>query len=109
MVQGPCDPSQQSDATPWVNLDETDQITLDNMYAGNAPSSVTGNSAPQLVRFLAKSNHVQYQYVARNSDPNNKVNQWWSVIPAAVNTATRNYFAAHQASPPAEPRRLDPR
>ena len=32
-----CDPAQQNDPVPWVNLDETDQITLDNMYAGNAP------------------------------------------------------------------------
>ena len=49
-----CDASQVTDPTPWVNLDETDQITLDSMYAGAAPSTLPGNSAPQLIRFLAK-------------------------------------------------------
>jgi hypothetical protein len=27
-VSGACDPNQEHDVTPWVNLDETDQITL---------------------------------------------------------------------------------
>ncbi|TWB23379.1 hypothetical protein FBZ89_102132 [Nitrospirillum amazonense] len=54
--------------TPWVNLDETSQIELDTMYAGilrdEAPS--TKNSAPQLIRFLAKANKTEYDYVAAN-------------------------------------------
>jgi hypothetical protein len=52
-----CDPTLPSGPTPWVNLDETDQITLNSMYAGVVtaqPSAV--NSAPQIVRFLAKAN-----------------------------------------------------
>lgn len=102
VVDGACDSSQQNDPTPWINLDETDQITLDNMYAGAAPSSVSdGNSAPQLIRFLAKSNRIQYQYVTRNSDPNNKVAQWWSVIPASIDQATKAYLAQNMAAPPA--------
>lgn len=96
-----CDPSQANDPVPWVNLDETDQITLDNMYAGVVqPSSSPGNSAPQLIRFLAKSNELQYFYVAANSDPNNPLQQWWNNIPLSVVTATKNYLAANQSSPP---------
>ena len=102
VVDGPCDPSQANDLTPWINLDETDQITLDNMYAGNAPTSVTdGNTAPQLIRFLAKSNRTQYQYVAQNSNPNSEVTAWWNVIPASVDKATKAYLAQNQAAPPA--------
>ena len=42
-----CDPNQASDPTPWVNLDETDQILLDNMYAGTVDPNVSrGNSSP---------------------------------------------------------------
>jgi hypothetical protein len=87
--------------TPWVNLDETDQITLDSMYAGVAPRSAPGNSSPQLIRFLAKANRTQYVYVAGNSDPNNFTNQWWSSIPPTVVQATKTYLATNQASPPA--------
>jgi hypothetical protein len=54
----------------WVNLDETDQITLDSMYAGvvTVPASA-GNSAPQLIRFLAKANRAEYAYIAGH--------HWW--------------------------------
>lgn len=96
-----CDPKQSGDPTPWVNLDETDQITLDSMYAGVVQSSSSpGNSAPQLIRFLAKSNRTQYIYVASNSDPNNPLNQWWNAIPTSVVSATKQYLAANQKSPP---------
>ena len=74
-----CDMKQANDPTPWINLDETDQILLDNMYAGVVDrSSSPGNSSPQLIRFLAKANRSQYVYVAGNSDPNNFMNQWWN-------------------------------
>jgi hypothetical protein len=55
---------------PWINLDESSQIELDQMYAGivdQAPrKDGTGNSAPQLVRFLAKANQAEYDYVVGN-------------------------------------------
>jgi len=96
-----CDMKQAHDATPWINLDETDQITLDSMYAGVvAPASSPGNSSPQLIRFLAKANRSQYVYVVGNSDPNDRNNQWWSQIPATVVSATKTYLKLHQASPP---------
>jgi hypothetical protein len=81
-----------STSTAWINLDETDQITLDNMYAGVAPTQVTGNSAPQLIRFTAKANRTEYTYVAGNL--------WWTTVPASVATATQNYLTTNKASPP---------
>ena len=68
---GPC-PNQSPAATPWVNLDETDQITLNSMYAGIAPSPVpsaspgTTNSQPQMIRFVAKANRTMYSYIEGN-------------------------------------------
>ena len=96
-----CDMKQANDPTPWINLDETDQITLDSMYAGVVDlGSSPNNSAPQLIRFLAKANRSQYVYVAGNSDPNNFANQWWSQIPPTVVSATKAYLAKYMASPP---------
>src|SRR5215472_7304570 len=91
---GPCDSSPSGVVVPtaWINLDETDQITLDSMFAGIAPTTVKGNSEPQLIRFLAKGNRVEYAYVAKN--------QWWSSIPSKIRTATMNYLNQNQASPP---------
>ena len=101
VVDGPCDASQAGDSTPWINLDETDQITLDNMYAGAAPTTVTdGNTAPQLIRFLAKSNRIQYRYVASHSSASSEVTAWWNVIPASVDKATKAYLETNMAAPP---------
>jgi hypothetical protein len=95
-----CDPHQKGDPTPWINLDETDQITLDNMYAGVAPGNSPGNSSPQLIRFLAKANRSQYVYVAKNSSTTDWTKQWWSSIPQDVVERTKAYLADKQASPP---------
>jgi hypothetical protein len=81
--------------TAWVNLDESDQITVDSMYAGKGPISVFGNSDPQLVRFLAKANRVEYDYVAQNG--------WWTALPMAVRNATTAYLAANNADPTPAP------
>ncbi len=103
----PADPHQARDPVPWVNLDETDQITLDNMYAGVVlPDSSPGNSSPQLIRFLAKANRSQYAYVARNSSPSDPFQQWWRAIPFDVVKATKDYLAKKQTSPPAGSRTL---
>jgi hypothetical protein len=97
-----CDPKQAGEPTPWINLDETDQITLDNMYAGVVdPGSSLGNSSPQLIRFLAKANRAQYVYVAGNSSTTDPAQQWWQTIPPAVVQATKTYLAQNKASPPA--------
>jgi hypothetical protein len=97
-----CDSAQENDPVPWVNLDETDEINLANMYAGNAPYDNSGtNSSPHLIRFLAKANRAEYAYVAGNSSPADPKNQWWSQVPANVVAETKNYLAANMASPPA--------
>lgn len=100
--------SQIVEPPAWLNLDETDEITLANMFAGSAPaalpSSAPFNSAPQLVRFLAKANHVEYVYVAKN--------KWWgfgdnNVDPntgspapfAGPQTETMAYVAANHRDP----------
>jgi hypothetical protein len=81
----------------WINLDETDQITLDSMYAGTGPTSVAGNSDPQLVRFLAKANRVEYVYVARHPG-------WWAydapVGPPNLPGSTGQYVVQHGGDPP---------
>lgn len=97
----PSDPHQAAEPTPWVNLDETDQITLDNMYAGVvAPNSSPGNTSPQLIRFLAKANRTLYAYVAGNSSASDPNKQWWNTIPLDVRKATTAYLEKNQASPP---------
>jgi hypothetical protein len=80
--------------TPWVNLDETDQITLDSMFAGAAPTSVQGNSSPQMIRFLAKANRVEYTYVAQDKT------KWWAGVPSGIQGDTIKYLNKYQASPP---------
>jgi hypothetical protein len=62
---------QPTPAQPaWVNLDEVSQIALARMYAGVVPSATPSasplNSQPQLIRFMAKANRTQYQYVVQN-------------------------------------------
>jgi hypothetical protein len=77
--------------TAWINLDETDQITLDSMYAGIVtikPSSL--NSAPQLIRFLAKANRAEYTYIAGN--------KWWDG--SAPTGVTAQYVKTNKQDPP---------
>lgn len=100
-----CDAGQSGDPTPWINLDETDQILLDNMYAGvTDPNSSYGNSAPQLIRFLAKSNREEYVYVVGNSSPTDPSRQWWVNVPDDVVAATKDYLKKHMASPASMPK-----
>ncbi len=97
-----CNSHQNNDPTPWINLDETDQITLDNMYAGVVQPNVSpGNSSPQLVRFLAKANRFEYVYVAKNSTLSDPTKLWWGAIPKSVVDATKAYLKANRVSPPA--------
>lgn len=78
----------------WINLDETDEITLASMYAGAAPSATSpANSAPQIVRFLAKANRTEYAYVAQN--------RWWGSGINMVKANTIAYLSANMVSPPA--------
>jgi hypothetical protein len=65
----PC--SGAPSASPaWVNLDETSEIDLNSMYAGvGLPDGIGNNSVPQLIRFAAKANHVEFNYVTGNPSP----------------------------------------
>lgn len=75
----------------WINLDETDQITLDSMYAGVVSAKPSGiNSSPQLIRFLAKANRVEYAYIAAN--------KWWDG--SAPTGVTANYVKTNMKDPP---------
>lgn len=58
----PC--SGTAEDVAYVNLDETSQISLNFMFAGINPKEATStNSAPQLIRFLAKANRTYFDYV----------------------------------------------
>ena len=92
-------PNTQSSSTPpspaaWVNLDETDQITLNSMYTGVVSAKPSAsNSAPQLIRFLAKANRVEYNYIAKHG--------WWGGGPghSAPVGATATYVTDHKQDP----------
>jgi hypothetical protein len=97
-----CKPAGPAGTTAWVNLDETDQITLDQMYAGSGPtarpSTAPYNTQPQLIRFLAKANRTMYTYIAGN--------KWWgqgagSTGGAPPLGATSAYVSLNLADPPA--------
>src|SRR5437899_2337256 len=99
----PCNQSSPAPSpTPvpsFINLDETDQITLDSMFAGIAPTQDPDkiNSSPQLIRFLAKANRVEYTYITSpGAGPNAS---WWQGSP--VSPATVAFLKQNQTSPPA--------
>ena len=81
--------------TAWINLDESDQITVDSMFAGAGPTVFPGNSDPQMIRFLAKANRTEYDYVAQNG--------WWGAIPLPVKSATIAYLGQNLADPTPAP------
>jgi hypothetical protein len=88
---------QQPPAQPaWINLDEVTQIGLDTMYAGVLPSTVSGgNTAPQLIRFMAKANSTEYVYVVKN--------QYWYKS-SGLDTAQTNFITAvDNNQPPQQP------
>ena len=80
----PCTGQTPPSQPAWVNLDEISQIGLDSMFAGVAPTDSTNNSAPQLIRFLAKANKEHYTYVV---DP---TNSFWNHSQAYMD-ATSNF------------------
>jgi hypothetical protein len=85
-----CPGAMPSPQPVWVNLDETDQITLDSMYAGIVSAKASpSNSAPQLIRFLAKANRAEYSYVASH--------QWWDG--SAPTGLTAQYVKSNMKDP----------
>ena len=51
------------DTVPWINLDETNEIGLDAMYAGVGAGQTSLNG---LILFTAKANRSEYNYIAGN-------------------------------------------
>lgn len=95
---GPCAGQTAPAQAAWINLDEADEITVDQMYSGAAPSSPSPiNSQPQLVRFLAKANRTEYEYVAAHGADKHP---WWGSLPPAVRAATKAYNTTYKADPP---------
>jgi hypothetical protein len=86
----PCQGQSPVNQAAWINLDETDEITLNSMYAGVVKATPPGNSAPQLVRFMAKANRAEYVYMASQ--------QWWGGN--APTGATAQYVKANMSDPP---------
>ena len=92
----PYNPKSPVGPTPWINLDEINEIGLDTMYAGvGAKASGPG----PMILFLAKANRTQYTYVAAN--------KWWANnVPgsnptrSAVINSTASYIAANKKDPP---------
>jgi hypothetical protein len=88
---------QQPPAQPaWINLDEVTQIGLDTMYAGVLPSGGSGgNTAPQLIRFMAKANSIEYAYVVQN--------QYWYKSSGLTAAQTNFVNAVDNNTPPPQP------
>ena len=81
--------SQAGGSTPFINLDEQDEIGLDQMFAGHV---VPGSQYDgQQILFLAKSNQIEYDYVFPKG---------WYVKDAAPVAQTTAYVQKNKASPP---------
>jgi hypothetical protein len=92
----PACPGQAAPASPaWINLDETTEIALAQMFAGGPAIQDSANSSPQLIRYAVKANHVEYEYIA---DPNNQY-----YVPSKVKGPATNNKTAYLASPPVAP------
>ena len=80
-----------SSSTPWINLDEKNEIGVATMYAGI--SQATAYPDPQIL-FLAKANKEEYVYAAKN--------QWWGGGTAfdKAKAKTKSYIKNHSNTPP---------
>lgn len=96
----PADPKAPFKGTPWINLDENNEIGLDMMFAGSAPKALPAMPIGQQIMFAAKANRIEYNYVAAN--------KWWSPnamgakpnqTTAVANTAA--YLNTNKQDPPA--------
>ena len=93
----PACPGQTEPASPaWVNIDETTEIGLAQMFAGGPAIQDSANTSPQLIRFAVKANHVEYEYVAKNQ-------YFISGSTSAKEMAAMNNVNAYAATPPMAP------
>jgi hypothetical protein len=98
----PCGGGKPPSTPAWINLDETTQIGLDAMYAGALAKYKPPylNTAPQLIRFLAKANQTQYVYIAQPHPSISGINPWYSGVPQSTKNATLAFLASNLADPP---------
>ena len=82
---------QQTDTAtpPWINLDETNEIGLDAMYAGVGAGQAPLNG---LILFTAKANRAEYTYVAANQ-------YYDSATAVGANQTSTAYVVKHKRSP----------
>lgn len=86
----PCSGTPSS-STPWINLDEKNEIGVATMYAGISASESYPD--PQIL-FLAKANQAEYVYAAKNA---------WYAGENGFDTAktnTVNYIDTNGSTPP---------
>lgn len=63
-----CKAQQPVQSPAWINLDEISQLGLDSAFAGVVlPGATPNNSNPQLIRYMAKANRVESDYVVKNN------------------------------------------
>lgn len=95
----PC--ATESADVAFINLDETSEISLNFMFAGVTPKTpTTTNTAPQLVRFLAKGNRTYFDYITSKSYFNHGGNYYDAItnftnavaIDTVAQDSTRVYF-----------------
>ncbi len=78
-----------SGTTPWVNLDETNEIGQANMFAG----AVNGAQNQNQILFMAKANRAEYEYAVKTGWYNNNSSFQFA------EQATKAYISANQNTP----------
>ena len=53
----------------WINLDETSEIGVNQMFAGIVPKldPAGKNTAPQRIRYAVKTRRIEYDYVVAST------------------------------------------
>lgn len=97
-----CTGEPPSAPTAWINLDETSELGVNQAFAGIVPAADPGgkNSAPRLIRYAVKTDHVEYDYVVSPQSP-----YWYgaSAQGSPLATAIANYQSVAGKNPPVDP------
>lgn len=95
----PCDGQPAVSAPSFMNLDETSQIGLNEMFAGVVDPSQPVNAEDHLIRFLAKTNKMAYDYVT----PPGYYGQSRTAITNEANKITQIQINAGNQNKPGQP------
>jgi hypothetical protein len=97
-----CAGEPPSAPTAWINLDETSELGVNQTFAGIVPATDPSgkNSAPRLIRYAVKTDHVEYDYVVSAQTP-----YWYgaSLQSSPLATAIANYQSVAGKTPPVDP------